>query len=303
MKCAILFFLSFLLSSFPLFSTVSSHPDPLLVVVLMVKNEEHCMAQTLQPFVDAGISSYFIFDTGSTDRTIEVTKEFFDLNHITSFYIEQEPFVDFSVSRNRALELTEHYFPNAGFMLMVDAEWYMHNANELLSFCQSALDEKSNCYLVRIFACSLDYYLPRLFRVGRNVRYFGVVHETVDGIDGQAPNTIWFEVTPTHYGAEKTKQRMSRDRDLLLAYIAEHPESARDTFYLAQTFSCLKDWENGYHYYLKRTQMSGWDQETFMAWYRLGQIAEIMGEEKRSRVVAKSTGLLFKSFLITSLAR
>jgi len=33
--------------------------DPLLVVVLMVKNEETVMRATLQPYVDAGINSYF----------------------------------------------------------------------------------------------------------------------------------------------------------------------------------------------------------------------------------------------------
>src|SRR5258707_10172559 len=87
--------------------------DPLLVVVLMVKNEETVMRATLQPFVDGGVDSFFIFDTGSTDNTIEVTEQFFAEHGITQVYIAQEPFIDFATSRNRALDLAQEKFPNA----------------------------------------------------------------------------------------------------------------------------------------------------------------------------------------------
>src|SRR5579871_5674089 len=58
--------------------------NPILVVVLMVKNEETVMRATLQPFVDAGIHSYLIFDTGSTDNTVAVTQEMFDEHRVTA---------------------------------------------------------------------------------------------------------------------------------------------------------------------------------------------------------------------------
>ena len=63
--------------------------DPLLVAVLMVKNEEPVMELTLQPLVDAGIKDFLIYDTGSVDHTIEVTQEFFIKNNISNFVIEQ----------------------------------------------------------------------------------------------------------------------------------------------------------------------------------------------------------------------
>ena len=37
--------------------------DPLLVVVLMVKNEQDVIVPTLKPFVDGGIDAFYIFDT------------------------------------------------------------------------------------------------------------------------------------------------------------------------------------------------------------------------------------------------
>ena len=66
------------LFSFSAFATqqVNVHFDPLIVIVLMVKDEGHIereepvIIETLKPYVDAGIDAYFIFDTGSTDNTI-----------------------------------------------------------------------------------------------------------------------------------------------------------------------------------------------------------------------------------------
>ena len=46
-----------------MYATFQHAYDPLLVVVLMVKNEETVMRATLQPFIDGGITSFFIFDS------------------------------------------------------------------------------------------------------------------------------------------------------------------------------------------------------------------------------------------------
>ena len=278
-----LLILSFLICSY----FISAHAEnaikegPLLVVVLMVKNEEHVMAATLQPYVDAGIDSYFIFDTGSTDRTVQVTEEFFAKHRIKHFYIEQEPFVDFATSRNRALELAEARFIQAQFMLMVDAEWYMHNVQGLLNFCRQEMHEQTACYFIRLITSQLDYFLPRLMRVNCHVRYVGVVHETIaQPVDGKAPAEIWFEVRTTERGEQKTKDRIIRDRDMLLAFLEKNPDSSRDMFYLAQTYSCLKDWENAHQCYLKRAAMNGWEEENFMTLYRLGEICELRSMEE-----------------------
>jgi len=273
---------TFLCNGIATYATVNQNViyDPLLVVVLMVKDEEHVMESTLQPYVDAGVKAYLILDTGSTDRTIEVTHAFFKKNHITHYFIEQEAFVDFSTSRNRALDYAEQRFPQAGFMLMVDAEWYMHNVKGLLEYCAQEVNSSSSCYFIRLITPQLDYFLPRMMRAGRKVRYIGVVHETIEIADGKVPATIWFEVKTTERGDTKSKNRWIRDRDMLLKHLQKHPDSPRDTFYLAQTFGCLKDLDSAYKYYLIRTEMKGWDEENFMTWYRLGEICEIKGEQE-----------------------
>src|SRR5437867_4126017 len=87
-------------------ATVSMQSDPLLVAVLMVKDEEAVIVQTVQPLVEGGIDTFFIFDTGSTDNTMNVVQHYFEQQNVDACIV-QEPFIDFATSRNRALDLVE----------------------------------------------------------------------------------------------------------------------------------------------------------------------------------------------------
>ena len=248
--------------------------DPLLVVVLMVKNEETVMRATLQPFVDAGINSYLIFDTGSDDRTIEVTQEMFDEYGITQGHIIQEPFIDFATSRNRALDLAQEAFPNAAFMVMLDAEWYLNDASALLRFCQTCLENNDiySSYLMHIVNEALDNYTCRLLRCNRGLRFGGVVHETITQPSlVKVPDTIFFEYLPEALGVEKTAARFVRDRQLLLKEYERNPSCTRTLFYLARTCEDLGDLVSAYEFYRKRIEMIGWDEEDFIVRYRLAE--------------------------------
>lgn len=248
--------------------------DPILVVVLMVKNEETVMRATLQPFVDAGINSYLIFDTGSNDRTIEVTREMFDEYGITQGHIIQEPFIDFATSRNRALDLAQETFPNAAFMVMLDAEWYLNDAKALVEFCEQCLRRGDiySSYLMHIVNEALDNYTCRLLRCNRGVRFGGVVHETITQPSiVKVPDTIFFEYLPETLGVEKTAARFVRDRELLLKEHQRNPYCTRTLFYLARTCEDLGDWTSAYDFYKQRVEMVGWDEEDFIVRYRLAE--------------------------------
>lgn len=246
--------------------------DQTLVVVLMVKNEETVMRETLQPFVDGGVDSFFIFDTGSTDDTVAVTEQFFAEHGITQAYIAQEPFIDFATSRNRALDLAQEKFPNAAFMIMPDAEWYLNDAQALLRFCECCLlrgDEYAS-YLINI--ANLGNYTCRLFRCNRGVRFMGVVHEVVpQSVIVKVPEDIYFDYLPASHGVEKTAKRFIRDRELLLKEHENKPWCTRTLFYLARTCEDIGNWQEAYDFYKVRVNMIGWDEEDFIVRFRLAQ--------------------------------
>lgn len=252
-----------------------SKVDPLLAVLIMVKNEESVMRATLEPFLKAGVDSYLILDTGSTDNTVAVTQQLFAEYNVKHGYIEQKQFVDFATSRNHAIEFAEKYFPHAGFFLMIDAEWYTEGVSELLNFCQANKDSWENVYLtkIRIDSSNFEFYNPRLFKPNRNIRFTGVVHEVLnEGAYLKAPDELRLIYRPASAGRDKSSKRWVRDKKLLLAEAEKDPTDCRTLFYLGQTCDCLGDNNDAITWYKKRCDIQGWDEENFMAHYRLAQV-------------------------------
>jgi len=171
--------------------------------------------------------------------------------------------VDFVNSPNPGLDLVLEKFPHAAFMIMPDTEWYLHNVESLLEFCQQELPfEERRSYLVRIISktSNLDFGTQRLIRCDSGVRW--------------TPQDVYFEVQDERYGQEKTQKRLLRDRDLLLKEYEDHPNDASTCFYLALTFDNLGDLENAKKYYEARVKLIGWDEEDMIARYRLASVVE-----------------------------
>lgn len=263
---------------------------PLLVVVIMVKDEEAVIRETLEMYCKAdptgALIGYLVYDTGLDpwSPTMQRAKELFEDYGITNYQIIQEPFVDFATSRNKSLDLCEQLFPNAAFMLQPDAEWYLHNVEELIAFCQQEVNYlERHSYLVRIASTDLDFGTQRLLRCKSGLRFGGVVHETITiGTCYKTPHEVYFELRPGRHGMEKTARRWARDKELLMKAHLANPMDSRTAFYLAQTFDCLNDLENAYKYYELRTHLVGWAEEDFMARYRLAIVTERMKNEDGS---------------------
>lgn len=265
----------FLISVFTLFflSLSANTPDPLLVIILMVKNEEAAMQPTLQPFIAAGIQSYLILDTGSTDNTISVTESLFKRHHITQGYVVEQPFIDFATSRNYAFKCAEEKFPNAAFFLMIDAEWIMHNVDRLLRFCLDSINIPINSYLLRINLETSDFFVHRLIRPKKDIWYTGAVHEILNPLsEHKAPHDVFFTLKNTHYGVQKTQERFLRDRILLHKKLEENPHDTHAMYYLGQTYAGLGDYDNAIKYFEMYCSLGGRKEFDFMTHCRLGDL-------------------------------
>ncbi|OGB86047.1 hypothetical protein A3J41_01190 [candidate division TM6 bacterium RIFCSPHIGHO2_12_FULL_38_8] len=258
------------------------HADPLLVAVLMVRNEAPVMEMTLQPLINAGIKDFLIYDTGSTDKTIPIIRGVFLKNRIRNFVIEQGEFIDFATSRNKALELTELHFPNATFMLMLDAEWILHNGKALLRCCEQEKNNSPTLYFIKLTSNKTNFYHPRLIRCKSNISFVGKVHE-IPNIEpqGKIYDHIYFEYNPTDYGQEKTKTRWLRDCSLLEQELEIDPDNSRSTFFLAKTYFALGDMQNAIKWGEKRIVMQGWAEETFLTYLLLAQAYQACNDSER----------------------
>lgn len=267
-------FLAFTLSFLVTSKEETNFNENLLVVSLMVKDEESVMVDTLKPLIDSGIKSFFIYDTGSTDKTIEVTKEYFKKRNIENFYITQEPWKDYSTSRNRALDLTEEKFPNAIFMLMPDAEWYIKNGEKLLEFCKQNRNNSCPNHLIQLTSPTINFYTARLIKCKSKVRFEGAVHEIPNFCTNSKVPDVSFELRISQKGAEKTAKRFHRDLRLLLNSFIQDPTDARTVFYLAQTYQCLGDLVNAMKYYNFRIMLNRYDEDHYICHYRIAQIMD-----------------------------
>ena len=141
-----------------------------LSVCLIVKNEEKFLAQCLKSIRDLA-QQIIVVDTGSTDGTLEIAKEFGA--EIYSF----EWCDDFSAARNAALE-----HATGDWVLVLDADEELPEAeHEKLRAGMKKSD---------VIACRLPLvnrgqenegqsFVPRLFRNAPGVHYFGRIHEQV----------------------------------------------------------------------------------------------------------------------------
>lgn len=253
-------------------------PDSLLVVVIMIKNEAANIRATLKPFLDAGLQDFVVLDTGSTDDTIAITLQAFEDYGVKNGYIVQQPFVDFSTSRNYGLERAEELFPQAIFFIMPDAEWYMTNVEGLIEFCKKHKNAAPTSYLMYLSDGSASFCMQRLFKAHKGIRFVGVVHEMLNQfVDVKVPRDIYFEYRPTRQGLEASQRRWLRDKDLLLQEAEKDPSNLRTLFFLGQTFTGLGDLENACLWYKKIEQIpGGWEQERCVTFYRIAQTYEAM---------------------------
>jgi hypothetical protein len=80
-----------------------------------------------------------------------------------------------------------------------------------------------------------------------------------------------------HCDGSNRPEKLERDLELLGKQLEEYPADGRTCFYLAQTLQDLGRYEEAIHYYEERIRGGGWEEECWMAQYRIGQCLQRMG--------------------------
>lgn len=244
----------------------------------MVKNEEKRIQTTLNTFINI-IDSLVIYDTGSTDSTLNIIKQFTVQNNIP-FRLLTGEFINFATSRNKSLDFADT-FQDIDFLLLMDCNDELHGGIELRQFCKTQLKTLETAWLMKQewYSGTYDtYYNIRLIKPRNNWRYKGVVHEWIQKINDvdvqisrKVPNCKIFQ--DRTQDDDKSKKRFSKDRELLLKEYEKEPTDSRTVFYLAQTCGCLGLIDEAYKYYSIRSEMeNGFYEEVFHSFLRMGDI-------------------------------
>jgi glycosyltransferase involved in cell wall biosynthesis/predicted GH43/DUF377 family glycosyl hydrolase len=234
---------------------------------MIVKNEAAIIWRCLESVADI-VDCYVIGDTGSTDDTQKIIKEFFDARGIYGI-ITEFPFHDFAQARNAALEAAEASDLDFDYILFADADM------ELIVTDASFKDRLDfNGYMVEQAAANgLTYSNIRVIKRGIGAQYVGVTHEYCDV---HCQPVLLSEIRYFDHACGSNRiEKTERDIRLLRAGLESDPDNHRYKFYLAQTLYEKGDYEEARKLYAERAAAGGFEEE---AWFSV--MANALAEQK-----------------------
>ena len=243
-----------------------------LALILMIKNEERILKRCLEA-VENVVDCFCICDTGSTDNTVEIAKEFLKTR---SGCVTVEPWKNFGYNRTVS-------FQNAQSYIRDELKWDLKETYGLLldadmMFVPGTLKSqnlKETGYRIIQINGNLEYYNTRIIRMDYPWKCVSVTHEYWDGPTQTLPKDICYIDDRNDGGCKHDK--FERDEKLLEQGLIDEPQNHRYMFYLAQTYKCLGKMKDAIQMYKKRIAAGGWAEEVWYSMYMIGECWKTLG--------------------------
>jgi hypothetical protein len=264
-----------------------------IVLTMIVKDEEHVIERALTSCYKM-IDSYCIVDTGSTDKTKEKIKNFFDSKGIDGKIIDFE-FTNFEDCRNQSIEHAKD-LGDYGFWMDADEELVLNDSFNKELFATQLSVDKFDQLLIECQYGGMKYQRAQFYRFENEFYWYGPVHEVLQ--TKNTNNTIGgfshgnMKITPdgNSWNTNDLSKKYVDHANILYKYQEDNNwKDPRWTFYLAQSYKDaanirlekdVKD-EKGLElckkaiqYYTKRTtELNGFSQEIYYSQLMLARMS------------------------------
>lgn len=234
---------------------------------MIVKNESRVIERCLKSVKDH-IDYWIIVDTGSTDGTQNIIKDY--MKDIPG-ELHQSEWVNFEHNRNEALQFAKN---KGDYLLFIDAD-------EQLIFPENYHwpDLNKDFYFIDSKYSGTTYNRIELVNNHLDWKWVGVLHEYLE-----CPNSSSSELLCNVYNMVSTDGARSQDPDkffkdaaLLEKALEKDPNNCRYVFYLAQCYKDSGQLEKAIKAYEKRITMGGYAQEVFWSLYQIGMLQQQLG--------------------------
>lgn len=207
---------------------------PILSICIIVKNEEKVLKrclESLKPLMEEVSSELIITDTGSTDKTVDIAREY------TDKIIFFEWINDFSAARNTGIKQA-----NGKWLFFIDADTWLVEYDEIINFLK--LEEQQTANLAYIKIRNLwnvngqqeftDFYFPCLFKIYDGIKYEGKIHEAIyyPNKKGIKLNALALHSGYDYENEEEKISKQERNNDLIIEEYENHPDDLRNVFHL-----------------------------------------------------------------------
>lgn len=258
------FFLSVILSFFLSLSLYAEKKT--ICLNMIVKNEKDVITRCLHS-VKPLIDYWVIVDTGSSDGTQEIIKEY--MKDIPG-ELHERPWKNFEHNRNEALDLAQN---KADYCLIMDAD-------DFLEFDPQFILPQLNAdgYSIRIQLGKTSFYRPQLISLHKPWRWIGVLHECLTSPPPCTIETLHHvHYKDTRDGARsKDPQKYAKDAQILEEALKNDPNNARYMFYLAQSYHDARQYEKAISCYETRIAMGGWEEEIYWSMLQVATIKQFL---------------------------
>lgn len=223
-------------------------------ICTIIKNEEKHILNFLNA-IEKHLGDYpheiVIADTGSTDRSTALVKEF-DRNKASIKLLHFDWINDFAAAKNFSVNSAQN-----DYVLFLDADEYI---SELERSCFDLFIKQNKSALGLIkrinhtnaggFENTTNELIPRFYN--RTLfRYDGIIHEQLI----PSASRIELPITIDHYGytgtPEEIKGKAERNNALLFKMLEKNPDDPYIFYQFGQSYSAIHDYENAYKYYGK----------------------------------------------------
>ncbi|MBS0625775.1 MAG: glycosyltransferase [Verrucomicrobia bacterium] len=236
---------------------------------MIVKNEAKVIKRCLtsvKPFIDYWVIS----DTGSTDGTQEIIREF--MKDIPGELMER-PWVDFSHNRNEVLRQSKG---KGDFLLFIDGDEWLEIAPDFVM-----PNFEKDCYVASVRVSDGSVY-QRVLIINNRIpwEWKGVVHEDIHPtkINGYEFLKGLTNVSNTGDGYRSSDpKKYLKDAEVLKRAFEKEPDNCRYAYYLAQCYEEAQEYKLSLEMFQIRSKMKGWAEEIFYAFYKIGKLQQILG--------------------------
>jgi glycosyltransferase involved in cell wall biosynthesis len=241
-----------------------------LCLNMIVKNESHILATTLAHLCEHFTFSYWVIcDTGSTDGTQEIIRDFFKQKGIPG-ELTEESWRDFGYNRTVALNQA---YNKSDYVLIWDADD---------SFQGKLILPATLTYDSYRFSFG-GYFRPQLVNNRRRWKYVGVLHEYLTQCDGEISTTNVggsYQCISGRTGARnKDSEKYLKDALVLEKGLVEEPTNGRYAFYCANSYRDAKKPEKAIEMYKRTLEIKSWSEELYLSCVRIYECLLGLGRE------------------------
>jgi glycosyltransferase involved in cell wall biosynthesis len=244
---------------------------------MIVKNERrvilNCLA-SVKPIID----SWVIVDTGSTDGTQQLIREF--LKDIPGELYER-PWVDFSHNRNEALAYSKK---KGDYSLLIDADEKLIYSEDF-RLPQLTFDY----YYIPVDVGECEFLRNSLIDNRFDWQFTGVIHEIISSTTAKRYDLLRGVVNSAKSnqgGRSQDKEKYLKDAQVLEKELLKDPGNGRYVLHLAGAYVNAKDYERGLKTYRKRGEMGGFSEEVFYALLQTARLEEFLKKPKETFVAS-----------------